>query len=448
MAGQEQIIKLYSELADQPSKDFGWEKGLSNAKAHRYSKEWFEMLPADIWNYCAAVGNPFELGTIEKGATVLDLGCGAGVDLLVSALLVGEEGKAIGIDITPKMVQKAKEHAKLAGFSNVEVLESSFESIDLEDESVDIVISNGAINLTSCKESVFAEIHRVLKPDGKLMFADMIDVSAEDAVACCAAAAEEGDWANCVAGTLREGKLIDIMSQAGFDNIECTGLTHYQTSDTTYGATFRATKTTHVKARQSHWENIFSTKDYRQVLWHQTSPSVSLELITRYAKPDDAVIDVGCGASLLVDNLIEQGYKNITLLDTSKRSLDIVKERLADKADLPTYVCSDIMHFEPAQTYKVWHDRAVFHFLLLPKERAVYFDKVIQSLTSDGLAIISTFRIGGQTQCAGLDIVQYDHNKMLRELPSGLTLVAYEEFTHITPAESEQAYASFVIKKA
>ncbi|MEE8589269.1 MAG: methyltransferase domain-containing protein, partial [Sulfurimonadaceae bacterium] len=365
MAGHEQIIKLYSELADQPSKDFGWDKGLENAKAHRYSNEWFVKLPSEVWEYCAAVGNPFGLGTIEKGSTVLDLGCGAGVDLLVSALLVGESGKAIGVDITPKMVQKAKEHAKLAGFSNVEVLESSFEELDLEAESVDVVISNGAINLTSCKESVFAEIHRVLKPDGKLMFADMIDVSREDATTCCAASSEEGDWANCVAGTLREGKLIDIMSQAGFDDIECTGLTHYKTSDTTYGATFRATKTTHAKARQSHWDNIFKTKDYTQVLWHQNSPTISLDLIQSHSNKDDAIIDVGCGASFLVDKLIDKGYKNITLLDTSIASLDIVKKRLANNADIPTYICSDIMHFSPSQKFNIWHDRAVFHFLLL-----------------------------------------------------------------------------------
>ncbi len=284
MAGHEQIIKLYSELAEQPGKDFGWDKGIENARAHGYEDAWFQKLPLQIWDYCAAVGNPFELGTIEKGSTVLDLGCGAGVDLLIAALLVGTKGRAIGIDITPKMVLKAKEHAKLAGFSNVEVLENSFEKMDLEDESVDVVISNGAINLTGCKESVFAEIYRVLKPGGRIMFADMIDVSTEDATACCAVSKEDGDWANCVAGTLREGKLIEIMRQAGFGDIACTGLTHYKTSDTTYGATFRAKKIPLEEARQSHWENIFRTKDYTKVLWHQNTPTVSLELITCYAQ--------------------------------------------------------------------------------------------------------------------------------------------------------------------
>jgi ubiquinone/menaquinone biosynthesis C-methylase UbiE len=447
MAGHEQIIKLYSELAEQPDRDFGWDKGPGNARAHRYADDWFEKLPPQIWDYCAAVGNPFELGTIEKGSIVVDLGCGAGVDLLVAALLVGAKGRAIGVDITPKMVLKAKEHAKLAGISNVEVLESSFEKVDLEDESVDVVISNGAINLTGCKESVFAEIYRVLKPGGRIMFADMIDVSTEDTTACCAAAKAEDDWANCVAGTLREEKLIEIMRKAGFGGIECTGLTHYKTSDTTYGATFRAKKIPQDEARHSHWENIFQTKDYTKVLWHQSTPTVSLELIKRYAAKEDAVIDVGCGASLLVDALIDSGYENITLLDTSETSLGIVKKRLAEKADMPACICSDILHFEPSRQFAIWHDRAVFHFLLHKKERVRYFEAVMKSLQQGGTALISTFRVGGQTQCAGLDIVQYDREKMLEELPEGLELIAYEAFTHITPIDSEQAYSAFVIRK-
>ncbi|MFA6138797.1 MAG: methyltransferase domain-containing protein [Sulfurimonas sp.] len=449
MADNEQIIKLYSELAEQPNKDFGWNKGLDNAKAHNYLDAWFEKLPSEIWKYCAAVGNPFEQGTIEEGVTVLDLGCGAGVDVLVSALLVGEKGRVIGVDITPKMVQKAREHVKLAGFTNVEILESSFENLELEDESVDVVISNGAINLTPCKESVFAEIYRVLKPDGKLMFADMIDIAEEEACnTCCSAVAEEGDWANCVAGTLKKEKLIDIMRKAGFGAIECTGINHYKTSDTTYGATFRAKKISSDRLRQLHWDTIFETKDYTQVLWHQNTPTVSLELINSYAKKEDFIIDVGCGASLLVDNLTDMGYKNITLLDTSKISLDIVKNRLGTKSENANFICSDIMHFESTEKFNIWHDRAVFHFLLLKKERARYFEVLQESLTLGGTAIINTFALGGQTECAGLKIVQYDYEKILQELPSGLELIRHEDFVHTTPKESEQAYSYFVIKKS
>lgn len=94
------VIALYSDLAQNPDKDFGWDKGVKNARNHGYKEEWIEKLPTAMWDYCAAVGNPFELGEFLEGASVLDLGCGAGVDLCVAALLVGEGGKAIGVDIT------------------------------------------------------------------------------------------------------------------------------------------------------------------------------------------------------------------------------------------------------------------------------------------------------------------------------------------------------------
>ncbi|WP_373035149.1 methyltransferase domain-containing protein [Sulfurimonas sp.] len=451
MADVKQIIELYSELADKPEKDFGWEKGIENAKAHNYSKKWFEKLPPEVWDYCAAVGNPFEKADIKEGSTVVDLGCGAGVDLLISAMLVGEKGRAIGVDITPKMVKKAKEHAVLAGFTNVDVLESSFDDIDLEDESVDVVISNGAINLTSCKESVFAEIYRILKPNGKIYFADMIDISENDdscsgEISSCAS--ESQDWANCVAGTLKKEKLIEIISKAGFADVECMGLTHYKTSETTCGATFRAKKIASDKLRNLHWDNIFKTKDYTQVLWHQDSPEISLRLIKEInADKNSSIIDVGCGASLLVDKLLENGYKGITLLDTSDTSLNIVKKRLGSDADVPKYICSDIMNFSSSNKFNIWHDRAVFHFLVLKKERVKYFEVLQNSLKPGGIAIINTFSIDGPTQCAGLDIVQYDREKMLQELPLGVMLVEYKEHTHSTPKNTEQKYSSFVIRK-
>ncbi len=450
MADYKQIVELYSELADKPETDFGWAKGLENAKAHNYADEWFEKLPTEIWNYCAAVGNPFSLGKVEEGSTVLDLGCGAGVDLLISALLVGENGKAIGIDITPKMVQKAREHAKLAGLNNVEVFQSNFESIALEDESVDVVISNGAINLTTCKQSVFAEIYRVLKPNAKIYFADMIDISVDNGTCCSQSTsspcdADEGDWANCVAGTLREKELINIIQEAGFQDVECDALTHYTTAETTQGATFRATKIPSDTLREKHWNGVFNTKDYTQVLWHQKSAKKSMEFIGRYAKKDDSIIDAGCGASFLVDNLLEEGYKNITLLDTSKISLEIVNKRVSN--DNVTYICNDILNFTPTKKFDIWHDRAVFHFLTTKKERAQYFEVLKNSLKEEGSAIISTFRVDGPIACAGLEIVQYDYQRMLNELPEELELVESEEYTHITPKQSEQKYIYFVIRK-
>ena len=450
MADNRQIIDLYTELAENPKKDFGWDKGLENAKAHGYKEEWIKALPPKIWEFCAAVGNPFVDADIKEGDTVLDLGCGAGVDVLVASQLVGKSGSVFGVDITPKMVEVASEHAKLSDADNVHILESSFDNIDVEDESVDVVISNGAINLTSCKESVFAEVYRVLKPDGKLYFADMIDISVDEGSCCsveqssCCDSSEE-DWANCVAGTMRENELIDLIQKAGFRDVECTGLTHYTTAETTKGATFKATKIASTEVRKKHWEGLFQRVDYTQVLWHQTSPEKSVELIKKYAKNDANIIDVGCGASYLVDNLLHDGYKNITLLDTAETSLEIVKSRINHNE--VECICSDILSVQTDKKYDIWHDRAVFHFLLSKKEREQYFQTVDILLKSKGIAIISTFKVDGPIQCAGLDIVQYDQQKILDELPSNFTLVQSEEYTHITPKESAQEYIYFVIEK-
>ena len=234
----QQIITLYSDLALNPHKDFGWDKGIENARNQGYKEEWIEQLPVGLWDYCAAVGNPFSLGEFPIGSTVLDLGCGAGVDVCIAALLVGEGGKVIGIDITPLMVQTAQRHANDAGLNNVEVVEGSLEFLPFEDESIDIIISNGAINLTSSKEKVFAEAFRVLRRGGKLYFADMIKRSDVEVSACCA----QDSWADCVAGTLEEACLLAQISGAGFSDAQCMGHTGYTTSASTIGATFRAVK--------------------------------------------------------------------------------------------------------------------------------------------------------------------------------------------------------------
>ena len=451
MANFKQIIELYSTLADFPQTDFGWAKGLENAKAHHYSQEWFEKLPTEIWEYCAAVGNPFKVGKIEKGITVVDLGCGAGVDLLVSAYLVGEKGKAIGVDITPKMVAKSKAHAALGGFNNIQVLESSFDSIDIEDGSVDVVISNGAINLTSCKESVFAEIHRILKNNGKIYFADMIDISKEEDNASCSTeetsccTKDEDNWANCVAGTLRQNELINIIQDSGFKDVECTGINHYTTADTTQGATFKATKTTSSEIRKVHWDKIYTTKNITQVFWYQSSADKSLELIKKYSTTKDSIIDMGCGTSFLVDNLLATGYTNISLLDTSIESLHMVQQRISNP-DIK-FICSDILDYKSEEKFDIWHDRAVFHFLENKEEKEKYFEILLDSLKDNGICILSTFKVDGDITCAGLDVVQYNEQQLEEILPKTLKLVSYEDYLHTTPKNTEQKYIYFAIKK-
>lgn len=232
------IVELYTELANNPDKDFGWDKGLQNAINHGYRDEWIKQIPEEIWSYCAAVGNPFSAGDLYEGASILDIGCGAGIDLCVASLLTGEKGKVFGVDVTPAMVEKSRQHAKLAKLSNIVVSEGSIESLPIEDSSINIVISNGAINLASSKENVFSEIYRVLKNNGQLYFCDMIKDENNLDESCC----NNTSWADCVAGTLKSSELIQMLEDAGFNEVRLLSTNHYKTSASTIGATFCAQK--------------------------------------------------------------------------------------------------------------------------------------------------------------------------------------------------------------
>ena len=240
---QNAIVDLYTELANNPEKDFAWDKGLENAIKHNYKNEWIKQIPAEIWDYCAAVGNPFCTGVINAGDSVLDIGCGAGIDLCVAALLVGEQGRVFGVDVTPAMVEKATDHAELAGFNNITVLEGCIEKLPIEDNSIDAVISNGAINLALSKDNVFREIHRVLKSHGHFVFADMIkDKDKPDNRSETDCNTSSDSWAECIAGTLQSDEIIKMLLNAGFKDVQLLGTNHYKTSASTVGACFSAQK--------------------------------------------------------------------------------------------------------------------------------------------------------------------------------------------------------------
>ena len=170
---RDEIQKTYGKVSTKPEEDFIFPTGRPWAEDLGYPPELAKVPEASVESF-AGVANHFVLGGIKEGATVLDLGCGAGTDLLIAAQMVGQQGRAIGIDMTPSMLARARQSASEMGLDNVELHEGLIESLPLEDASVDVVISNGVIDLVPDKDMVFAEIDRVLQPGGRLQIADVV----------------------------------------------------------------------------------------------------------------------------------------------------------------------------------------------------------------------------------------------------------------------------------
>jgi arsenite methyltransferase len=171
---REEIQKTYTSVSEEQELDFVFPTGRGWARDLGYPEQELAQVPDTSVDSFAGVANPFSLGRIEAGETVLDLGCGAGTDLLIAAQMAGPEGRALGIDMTTAMTDRARESAQQMGLENVAVSNALIEELPFPDESVDVVISNGVIDLVPDKDAVFAEIKRVLKPGGRLQVADVV----------------------------------------------------------------------------------------------------------------------------------------------------------------------------------------------------------------------------------------------------------------------------------
>jgi SAM-dependent methyltransferase len=171
---REEIQKTYTQVSTEPEAEFIFPTGRAWAQDLDYPADELARVPDESVESFAGVANPFSLGRIETGATVLDLGCGAGTDLLISAQMAGPTGKVIGIDMTPSMLERTRASAQRMGLSNVELHEGLIESLPLPNASVDVVTSNGVIDLIPDKDAVFDEIDRVLRPGGRLQIADVV----------------------------------------------------------------------------------------------------------------------------------------------------------------------------------------------------------------------------------------------------------------------------------
>jgi 2-polyprenyl-3-methyl-5-hydroxy-6-metoxy-1,4-benzoquinol methylase len=193
---------------------------------------------------------------------------------------------------------------------------------------------------------------------------------------------------------------------------------------------------------KAHWEKVYRTKLPTEVSWYRPHLDVSLQLIEEAAPARDAhIIDVGGGESTLVDDLLNRGYQNLSVLDVSATALAVAKERLGNKATRVSWLCGDVTTFAfPWQKYDVWHDRAVFHFLTKVDDRVAYVRQVAHAVSPGGHVIVATFGPEGPTQCSGLDVVRYDPNALHGEFGPNFQLVKHLTELHQTPAGSNQQF--------
>ncbi|TAL31392.1 MAG: class I SAM-dependent methyltransferase [Alphaproteobacteria bacterium] len=200
--------------------------------------------------------------------------------------------------------------------------------------------------------------------------------------------------------------------------------------------------------KKSHWEDIYQRKGADKVSWHQEQPGLSLRMIADAGlERGAAIIDVGGGASRLIDSLIAQGYTNLTVLDISGRALEAAKERLGPLSQRVQWVESDIADFKPRQKFKFWHDRAVFHFLTDPQDRDRYLETMRRSLDAGSYAMIAAFAPDGPEKCSGLPVQRYSHESLQLALGPSYKELAHHSETHVTPAGGQQKFVYALFRK-
>ena len=193
---------------------------------------------------------------------------------------------------------------------------------------------------------------------------------------------------------------------------------------------------------KTHWKDIYQNKDSKQVSWFQEHAETSLKLITNNLSDKNArIIDIGAGASTLVDDLLNAGYRHIDVLDISNDALHIAQKRLGNKQTHINWHSANILDAKLAtHQYDLWHDRAVFHFLTNESDRKRYVKQVIKALKPGGKVVISTFGPDGPLMCSGLPIVRYDHDTLHDEFGSSFALLKHGKEDHLTPDGSVQKF--------
>ena len=200
--------------------------------------------------------------------------------------------------------------------------------------------------------------------------------------------------------------------------------------------------------KKEHWENVFATKNETEVSWFQIKPERSLDFIENLGIAKDAkIIDIGGGDSYLIDVLLKNGFTNLTLLDISANAIERIKKRLGTSAEKVTFVVSDILDFNPIETYDLWHDRASFHFITEQHQIKAYANLVANAIAKNGKMVIGTFSENGPKKCSGLEITQYNETTLKSIFCSDFEVIDCISEDHQTPFDTVQNFIFCSFKK-
>jgi SAM-dependent methyltransferase len=193
--------------------------------------------------------------------------------------------------------------------------------------------------------------------------------------------------------------------------------------------------------RNAHWDRIYATRAPDEVSWYQEHPERSLEIIRSTASdPATAIIDVGGGASRLVDLLVDAGYRDLTVIDVAAASLDHARRRLGSVATAIDWVVADVLEYRPNRRFDVWHDRAVFHFLTDADDRAAYRASLAASVPPGGRIVVAAFSADGPVECSGLPVVRYSSTLLTDALTPVCSPLGFEHELHVTPDGDRQHF--------
>jgi SAM-dependent methyltransferase len=198
---------------------------------------------------------------------------------------------------------------------------------------------------------------------------------------------------------------------------------------------------------KEHWEEVYATKAETSVSWYQDEPKLSLELIGAIAPVAGRIIDVGGGASVLVDRLLDLPFEKIAVLDISETALDKARSRLGERAERVEWIATDVTAVHDVGTYDVWHDRAVFHFLTDASDRKKYVELARRTVPEGGHLIMATFADDGPKKCSNLDVCRYHADSLRTELGQGFALVREVRETHTTHSGSLQPFFYGVLRR-